>query len=204
MCFHIKQSKDVNTIEKRFNASLEFKEGIDPVKNYHAFTYPKTPVISNTDTGLIQYFTWGLIPFWAANDTIKKFTLIAKIETLNEKPAFKTQVKKRCIIIADGFYEWQWLDNKGKVKQKYLITFPDDELFAFGGLWSKWKDKSTGEIKNTFTVVTTEANGLMSEINNSQKRMPVILNKENETAWLNNEDFELFRKTDVVLKAVEL
>jgi len=204
MCFHTKQSKDAKTIEQRFQASIQNMQEFDSTRNYHGFTYPKTPVISNANDKVIQYFNWGLVPFWATSDEIKKFTLNAQIETIAERAVFKTVVKKRCLIIADGYYEWKWLDEKGKQKQKYLITLPDNELFVFGGLWSKWTNKDTGEVKNTYTIVTTEANEFLSEIHNSKKRMPVILSKENEKAWLNNEPFENFRQINIALKAIEL
>ena len=134
----------------------------------------------------------GLIPFWAKDDSIKQYTLNAKIETLNEKPAFKNSVKNRCLVIADGFYEWKWLDEKGRKKQKYLITLPDSDLFAFAGIWSEWQNKSTGEIINSYSIITTEANELMAEIHNSKKRMPVILTKKNEKDWLGGEEINDF------------
>jgi len=86
-------------------------------------------------------------------------------------------------VIANGFFEWQWLDPKGKTKQKYEIGLPDEELFAFAGLYSQWINPATAEVKNTFTIVTTEANPLLSEIHNTKKRMPIILKKEDETHW---------------------
>ena len=108
----------------------------------------------------------------------------AKIETINEKPSFRQSVNNRCLILVDGFYEWQWLDEKGKKKQRYLLALPKDELFCLAGIWNIWVDKSTGEIINTYTILTTEANELMAKIHNSKKRMPVIVNKENEENWL--------------------
>jgi len=95
---------------------------------------PKTPVIAHNKPGTIQPFTWGLIPFWLKDNTIQQYTLNAKIETLAEKPPFKNAINNRCLVIADGFYEWQWLDQKGRSKQKYLITLPNNALFAFGGI----------------------------------------------------------------------
>ena len=113
-------------------------------------------------------------------------TLNARIETIEEKPAFKDVVSQRCLVIANGFYEWQWLDSKGKNKIKYEIGLENDELFAFAGLYSNWINKETGEVKNTFTIVTTEANQLMSKIHNIKKRMPIILKREDEEKWLHN------------------
>ena len=139
-----------------------------------------------------MFYNWGLIPFWAKNDTLKKSTLNARIETLAEKPAFRNSVENRCLVIANGYYEWQWLDEKGKQKQKYLITPAKEELFAFAGIYSRWKDPQTGNDINTYSIVTTRANELMSEIHNNKERMPVILRPTDRQAWLEgaaHEDF---------------
>lgn len=204
MCYHTKLSKDIRSIEERFNVTLDQSEHADSKKYYHGFTYPKTPVITNADDHHIHFYNWGLVPFWASDESIKKFNLNTKIETINERAGFKGLVNKRCLIIADGYYEWHWLDAKGKKRQKYLLTLPNDEVFVFGGLWSKWTNKKTGETQNTYTIMTTEANELVSEIHNSQKRMPVILSKENEKLWLNNEPMESFRHLHIDLKAIEV
>jgi len=90
------------------------------------------------------------------------------------------------------------LDEKGKNKQKYLLALKDESPFAFAGLWNAWTDKSTGEQLKTFTILTTEANKLMSEIHNSKKRMPVIV--LNETKWLMGERLEM---NNDLLKAIK-
>jgi putative SOS response-associated peptidase YedK len=191
MCFHSKLSKKAQALQNRFKAKFENVDILLP-EVYNAFQYPKTPVITNREADKIQLFNWGLIPVWAKDDTIKKMTLNARIETIAEKPAFKGSIKNRCLILADGFYEWQWLDPKGKNKQKYLITLPDDDAFAFAGLWSEWIDKSTGELLKTYTILTTEANELMSKIHNSKKRMPIIVSKETEKKWLEGDKINSF------------
>ncbi|WP_462318590.1 SOS response-associated peptidase family protein, partial [Marinilabilia sp.] len=84
-----------------------------------------------------------------------------------------------------------WLDPKGKSKQKHLLTLPGDEAFALAGLWNEWTNQSTGEIFNTYTIITTAANELMSEIHNTKKRMPVILNPENEHDWLSGGNLKM-------------
>ncbi|MCK5678127.1 MAG: SOS response-associated peptidase [Flavobacteriaceae bacterium] len=201
MCFHSKQTKSAIEVENRFNAKIEDISLFQSSNLINAFEFPKTPVITNKNKTIIEHYQWGLIPYWAKNDEIKKFTLNAKIETLTEKPSFKNSVNKRCLVISDGFYEWQWLDSKGKIKQKYEITLPNNELFTFGGIYSEWLDKTTGEIINSYSIVTTQANKLMSKIHNTKKRMPVILTKENEYNWLNNSDLNEFKKIDIELKA---
>jgi putative SOS response-associated peptidase YedK len=114
----------------------------------------------------------------------RKHTLNARIETLKELPSFRDAAKNRCLILVDGFYEWKWLDPKGKEKQQYLISMPNDEPYAIGGIYSEWIDKETGEIMLTYAMVTTEANELMAEIHNTKKRMPLILTPDNEKLWL--------------------
>ena len=108
------------------------------------------------------------------------------------------------MVIADGYYEWQWLDTKGKNKQKYLITLTSEEPFAFAGIWSEWIDINTGELIKTYSIITTEANDLMAEIHNNKKRMPIILNNDNELLWLNGKDYNLFKKPEINLRAIKV
>ena len=184
MCFHSKQSKSAQALKNRFNATFEKEKNFSPALAINGFTFPATPVITNAAPTKIQLFNWGLLPSWATDIAYRKNTLNAKIETIKEKPSFRQSVNNRCLIPVDGFYEWQWLDEKGKKKQKYLLALPKDELFCLAGIWNIWVDKSTGEIINTYAILTTEANELMAKIHNSKKRMPVIVNKENEGNWL--------------------
>lgn len=113
------------------------------------------------------------------------------METIHEKPSFRNVVNNRCLIVADGFYEWQWLDEKGKQKQKFQLTLPDNELLAFAGILSEWLDKSIGELINTYSILTTEANELMSKIHNTKKRMPVIVSVDNEQNCLNGQELKM-------------
>ena len=200
MCFFSQQTKTAQELENRFKAKFDPNAGYKP-SIYNGFEHPKTPIIANTDIQEISLYQWGLIPIWAKDNSIQKYTLNAKIETITEKPAFKSSTEKRCLVLCDAFYEWQWLDAKGKHKQKYKISLPNDEPFAFAGLWSEWLDKNTGEIIKTYTIITTEANELMSKIHNSKKRMPLILNREDEINWLNN---KTLTSEDVTLIAKEV
>jgi putative SOS response-associated peptidase YedK len=200
MCFFSQQTKDATKVEKRFNAVVNDLLNFQPGA-FNGFEHPQTPVITNINSGVIEHLQWGLIPHWAKDDSIKKYTLNAKIETLNQKPSFRNSVNKRCLVIADGFFEWKWLDPKGKQKQKYLITLPDQDLFAYAGIWSEWVSTQTGEIIRTYSIVTTEATGIMREIHNSKMRMPVILSPGNEQLWLQNAPVEQFGAVDVGLDA---
>jgi putative SOS response-associated peptidase YedK len=184
MCFHSKQSKSAQTIEALFKATFEQPKSFVPAI-YNGFSFPQTPIITTEKSDVIQMYNWGLLPSWTKDIAFRKNTLNAKIETIHEKPSFRDYVQNRCLVLIDGFYEWQWLDEKGKEKQKYLLTMPNEEPFALAGIWNDWVDKSTGEIIKTYTVLTTEANELMSKIHNTKKRMPYILSKDDEESWLN-------------------
>lgn len=197
MCFFFRLSRDAKYLENRFSAKFDEKDSFAPLDNYNGFTFPLTPIITNKEPSKIQLFSWGFVPSWAKDTSFRKNTVNAKIETIHEKPSFRNSIKNRCMILIDGFYEWQWLDEKGKNKQKYLLTMPDNEPFALGGLWNIWTDKSTGEVLNTYTILTTEANEQMAIIHNSKKRMPMILKKEEEEMWLDNESVPFER--DLVL-----
>lgn len=186
MCFHSKQTKLALEVENRFNAKIDRLSEFKSQKYVNGFEFPKTPVIIDEHPDVITHFSWGLIPSWAKDPEIRKYTLNAKIETLNEKPSFRNSINKRCLVIANGFYEWQWQDAKGKSKIKYEIGLSEEELFAFAGIYSEWINQYTGEIVNTYALLTTEANAFMAKIHNSKKRMPVILKKEDEQSWLNS------------------
>jgi putative SOS response-associated peptidase YedK len=200
MCFHSKQTKKAIELEHRFRAKFENESAYTP-SIFNGFQFPKTPVIANDRPETIAMFNWGLIPSWAKDKEIRKNTLNARIETIAEKPSFRSYVKQRCLILVDGFYEWQWLDEKGKQKQKYEIGMPDDSAFALAGIWSDWLDKETGELMRTYAVLTTEANELMSRIHNSKKRMPVIIHPSNENEWLHGGNLDT---SDMNLKAIEI
>jgi putative SOS response-associated peptidase YedK len=192
MCFHTEQTKLPFEVESRFKAKIKDLDKFKPSQHFNGFNFPETPIIIDKNPTEILHYNWGLIPSWAKDEEIKKYTLNAKIETVDEKPSFRNSVDKRCLVIANGYFEWQWLDPKGKVKQKYELCLPNEELFAFAGLYSEWINKETGEIKNTYTILTTEASPLLSEIHNHKKRMPVVLKREDESKWLHHEPINHF------------
>lgn len=200
MCYQTRIIKKKDAVEKRFNAIVDKVADITPMETIKAFDYPKTPIITHEKPKEIQLYNWGLVPENSFNLDIRQYTLNARIETLDEKQSFKNYIQNRCLIIADGFYEWQWRNKSGSQKQKYLISLPDEELFAFAGLHTTWTSNA-GELFQTYTMVTTQANELMSEIHNTKQRMPVILKKEDELAWLKGSDYHQFEfpyETDLV------
>lgn len=193
MCFHSKQSKSATEVQNRFKAVIDNPIEFKAQNHINGFDFPKTPVILDEKPDIITHLNWGLIPSWSKDEEIRKYTLNAKIETLEEKPSFKNSINKRCLVIANGFYEWQWLDTKGKNKVKYEIGVENEELFTFAGLYSEWVNNITGEIRKTYSIVTTEANPLMAEIHNIKKRMPVILKPEDEQKWLEHSSVDNFK-----------
>ncbi len=123
---------------------------------------------------------WGLIPSWAKDPRIGNQMINAKAETVATKPSFRSAFRKRrCLILASGFYEWQ---QQGKQKQPMYILLRDQRPFAFAGLWERWEPKG-GEPVESCTIITTEPNEFMRPIHN---RMPVILALQNYDLWLDS------------------
>ena len=179
MCFHFKLTKTEGSFRLQ-------KIGGTPITGvFNGFTFPKVSCVTADDPYNISNLNWGLIPQWSKTDDIKQYTLNARIETIDQKPSFKNA--KRCVIFADGFFEWKWLDPKGRKKQKYLIEYPNSALFGFAGLYDQWVDKATGEIIKSCSLVTTAAEGIMKEVHNSKLRMPLTVNIDSMIAWLNNQ-----------------
>ncbi len=126
------------------------------------------------------YLNWGLIPSWATDPSIGSRMINARAETAAEKPSFRAAFKyRRCLIPADGFYEWQKI---GSGKQPQLIGLKGGGLFGFAGLWERWERE--GSAIESCTILTTEPNELLAPIHN---RMPVILHPEDYDEWLNRE-----------------
>lgn len=143
-------------------------------------TQPIGAVTLTSHTGKTQWrhFTWGLIPRWAKDVSIGARMINARSETASEKPAFRAAIKyRRCLLPADGFYEWQ---KRGGLKQPMHVTLADDTLFAFAGLWECWQGPDGSEIESA-TILTTGANEMLAEIH---PRMPVILRPDDYDHWL--------------------
>ena len=143
---------------------------------------PTQPVLAipNDDQNTADFFVWGLIPMWAKDPSIGNRMINARGETLEEKPAFRGSLKyKRCLILADGFYEWKGAEGK-KVKTPYFIHMKDRKPFAFAGLWDSWNSPD-GALVKSCTIITTEPNELTELIHN---RMPVILHPRDYAKWL--------------------
>lgn len=191
MCFYINNKLTKKEVEDNFNAKY-IEDNFTGSSFVNGFSHPNTPIIIDENSDEIVLGNWGIIPFWSKDRAIQKSTLNAKIETIAEKPSFKSSVNKRCLVLVKGFYEWRWLDEKGKEKEKNFITLADEEVFALGGIYNIWTDKITGEELKTFSIVTTEANELMAHIHNTKHRMPVVLNKDIRNDWLKDRNIQDF------------
>lgn len=126
----------------------------------------------------LRWFHWGLIPSWAKDAKLAAKMINARAETVADKPAFRSAFRsRRCLIIADGFYEWKKLD---RGKQPYLMRMADGGPFALAGLWERWHDLA-GQVIESATLITTEPNDLLRDIHD---RMPVILDRCDYECWL--------------------
>ena len=130
-----------------------------------------------TGTRRLDLMRWGLVPSWADDPAIGNRLINARAETVAEKPAYRSAFKtRRCLIVADGFYEWMQIDGR---KQPYHIRFQDDRPFAFAGLWESWRGAACAF--ESCAVITGEPNELVRPIHD---RMPVILRREDYDRWL--------------------
>jgi putative SOS response-associated peptidase YedK len=122
---------------------------------------------------------WGLVPFWAKDPSIGNRMINARAETVAEKPSYRNAYRhRRCIVLADGFYEWL---RRGETKTPFFISLASGQPFALAGLWENWTDKETGESLQTTTLITTDANDFMAQLHH---RMPVVLEANTATDWL--------------------
>jgi putative SOS response-associated peptidase YedK len=194
MCYSNSSTSSNLELSKRFEKKTNLLVDYKPIYYNNAFLFPEWRIITSETE--IQNMQWGLIPHWYKGTNWKEMaskTANARIETAHEKISFKFLLsKQRCIIPSNGFFEWQHV---GKLKRPYFIYPTQESIFSMAGIYDEWTDLSTGEIKKSFSIITTEANELLAEIHNMKKRMPLILNKQNEASWLNGEatlnDFNL-------------
>jgi putative SOS response-associated peptidase YedK len=135
--------------------------------------------VLNTPVPRLTFTHWGLVPFWAKEKSIGNRMINARAETLLAKPSFREPFRRRrCIIFADGFYEWK---GTGRSKTPYFLRMKKERPFGLAGLWDHWTDKQTGDTLLSSTIITTDANSLVSQIHN---RMPVILDPDHFKVWL--------------------
>ena len=191
MCGRFTLTADQDSFEDRFSLT-GFALGWVPSFNI-APTQEVLTVTNDGSENRPELMRWGLVPSWAKDPKIGNRMINARSETLTEKPSFRTAFKRRrCLIPADGFYEWK---REGKAKKPMLITANPGGLFAFAGLWETWKQPD-GSWLLTCAIITTSANEFMASIHD---RMPVILPREFEASWLDPEEQDTAMLSELLL-----
>ena len=171
----------ITTASEALRRLFGFEEQPNVEPRYNVAPTQAVPVVRRGADGKRHYgsLRWGLIPFWAKDLKIGARLINARAETLAEKPSFRNAVKqRRCLIAADGFYEWS--GPKG-AKQPHRFTLSDGGPFGFAGLWEQWRDPADGSEIESCTIVTCEANEVVRQIH---PRMPVILPPDAHETWL--------------------
>ena len=217
MCYDIKASLEAQLNRARrqgdVQAQHEIIEKLIPLTEvplHHAsgFSHPSLLIYTDRSPDFPEVATWGLVPHWVKDDAqLKKLwnnTLNARGETIFEKPSFKlSAAQHRCIVYVDGFYEHHHFNGN---TYPFFIHQKNKEPLALAGLYSEYTNPDTGGVMNTFTIVTTEGNSLMTKIHNNPKlkgpRMPLILTREAEAQWLAKEsDAVVEQKVNDLIKS---
>ena len=192
MCGRYTLMTPAGELESRFGATFDDP----PAPRYNCAPGQSLPVVADDDPGQFKQFKWGLIPSWADDASVGNDLINARAETVDEKPSFADAFeRRRCLVPADGFYEW--VDGDGGTKQPYRVAFGDDRPFAMAGLWDRWEPTHTqtglsdfgggggsdrdADVIESFTIVTTEPNDVVSDLHH---RMAVVLGPEAESTWL--------------------
>ena len=179
MCGRYTLKTPVSVLAERFEIE-DSPSSITPSYNI-APTQQVATVLAENGKRKLEMLHWGLIPSWAKDPEVGNRMINARAETIAEKPSYrKAFQERRCLVLADGFYEWQKTDNG---KQPFYIRMQDESPFAFAGLWESWRN---GREIRSCTIITTAPNELAAPIHN---RMPVILDPEDYEMWL-DPDFD--------------
>ncbi len=174
MCGRYTLTVDIDAVARAFHVA----PALQTTPRYNVAPTQEVVSILRDETKHLDFLRWGLIPSWAKEESIGAKMINARAETLAEKPSFKRLLQgKRCLIVADGFYEWKQ-EQGGKTPMYF--TLPNHEPFAFAGLWDVWK-RPDGQQIRTCTIITTEPNDLVVPVHN---RMPVILPIDAQEEWL--------------------
>lgn len=182
MCGRYAQRTDPKKLAKEFKVTevpaVEPRYNIAPTQDILA-------VYESPDGREMTFYKWGLIPSWSKDSSMGTRLINARSETVSEKPAFRGAFKqRRCIIPADGFYEWQ---RTAGTKQPFFFRMRDEKPFGFAGLWERWEGEG-GKVINSCAILTTEANEVLQPVHD---RMPVILHPDDYALWLGGDAREL-------------
>jgi putative SOS response-associated peptidase YedK len=157
-------------------------EPFEVTPSYNVAPQSFQPVVRLDREGerVLSVMRWGLVPFWAKDAKIGRSTVNARAETVQKSAAFREAFqRRRCLVPASGFYEWMQVD--AKTRQPYAVTVTGKDVIAFAGLWERWKDPAAGQWLLTYTILTTDPNGVMEPIHD---RMPVIVAAQDYQRWL--------------------
>jgi len=195
MCRFINLNIDMSELEEWFK---DYDRRIDSYEKktfIFANDYPILPIL--TREGMLKA-KWGLVPHWIKTKeeamNIRKFNINARQESIFQKASFRgAMTNKRCLIPVTGFYEYKHLEDK--TTELYEMTIFLRKVFCLAGIYDEWTDKITGKIYRSFSIITTEANKLMSEIHNTKLRMPVIFATKKEwDIWLETGDLKIIKE----------
>lgn len=179
MCGRTSLAVDPEALRTRFDVEVPD----DIPRRYNIAPGDDLVAIRNDATESVDVLEWGFIPSWADDPNDVPTPINARSETVAEKSMFRDAFEeRRCLILADGFYEWQ--GSRGS-KQPYRIQRADGEPYAYAGLWETWTPPSGGVQRVTCTILTTEANDVVAGIHD---RMPVMLEADEESAWVGGAD----------------
>ena len=174
MCGRFTRTDEVERIARELGIEM-VQTTLEP--SYNVAPTQKVAAVIHDDARRLVEMRWGMIPSWAKDASIGNKLINARAETIKEKPSFRKPFKRsRCLVVADGFYEWQKTRDE---KQPFYIRLKSGGPFAFAGLYDVWE--SPAETVTSCTIITTEPNELMASIHN---RMPVILGKKEADLWL--------------------
>ncbi len=173
---------------EEFQQRLELGEMPDDWQpRYNVAPSQPIPVVTDADQRHVQWMQWGLVPFWAKNPAIGGKMINARAETVAEKPAFRQSfLRRRCLILADGFYEWMKTGGRKAPSIPYYFHEKNHAPFTFSGLWDQWEDQD-GKKLQSCTIITCPANEIVGPIH---ARMPVILDDAKRWDWLTSNNLE--------------
>jgi len=181
MCGRKTLTKDMKSIIKEL-AIEEWENPDNYIPNYNIAPTQISPILVDTGKRIVKPMRWGLIPSWAKDEKFCSKMINARIETLTKKPSYRNLLaKNRCIVIADGYYEWE---NDGGKKTPYYLKHSEDKLLMMAGLYDVWKN-SSGQLVPTYSIITKDAQYNLSNIHH---RMPVILPQEHLDEWLKTDN----------------
>lgn len=186
MCYSVNISKTVAQIENYFKSTFGGSFPFVPPQEISGFSQPMLPVLSIENPNEIAMAQWGFKEDWLPSPILN-----ARSEEAKDKKTFNTILENRCLLPVDGFYEWKWLDSKGKKKQKHFIQHPDKETFSLAGIYRIHEVEETKEKLLQFVILTTDAKGIMEEVHNTKHRMPIAFFKlENGLEFLDGKKVE--------------